>query len=149
MHNYISKGAVFSLVVSAAGARRLDLGKRSQAVITRLATDSVAGASWFEYEKHQLTQDALEGLRVRSPEPKVADLIAFDTAPNLEPGECRTFPGDSSWPPESEWSELNNLLGGSLIQTVPIAAPCYKDWDVYNKEQCDAISEKFTNPYLQ
>ncbi|KAK8101282.1 hypothetical protein PG999_011656 [Apiospora kogelbergensis] len=148
MCSYFAKFLVSSLVVAAVDARGLVLGKRSHAAITRVVTDSVAGASWFEYEKHQLTQDALEGLRARSPEPKVADLIAFDTAPTLEPGECRTFPGDSSWPLESEWSELNDLLGGSLIRTVPIAAPCYKDWDVYNKEQCDIVSDRFSDPYL-
>ncbi|KAK6833641.1 hypothetical protein PG987_008335 [Apiospora arundinis] len=148
MHSYISKAVVACLIVAAVDARRLDLGKRSQSVTTRVSTDSAAGASWFEYEKHQLTQDALEGLRARSSEPKVADLIAFDTSPDLQPGECRTFPGDNSWPSESEWSDLNDLLDGSLIRTVPIAAPCYNDWGVYNKEQCDAITNQFSNPYL-
>ncbi|KAK8046239.1 hypothetical protein PG996_014303 [Apiospora saccharicola] len=137
MHSRIAKvTAAFSLVLSLGDARRLDLEKRSGAAVARVTTDSVAGAPWFEYERHQLAEDGLEGLRARGP------------GPELQPGECRTFPGDSSWPSESEWSDLNDQLNGSLIQTVPVAAPCYKDWGVYNKEQCDVIRVNFTNPYF-
>ncbi|KAK7998793.1 FAD/FMN-containing isoamyl alcohol oxidase-like protein MreA [Apiospora marii] len=133
MHTRIVKAVAFSLVLSLVDARRVDLGKRSGAAITRVTADSVAGAPWFEYEKHQLVQDS----------------IALDSGPRLQAGECRTFPGDSSWPSESDWSDLNDLLNGALIQTVPVAAPCYKDWGVYNKEQCDVIRVNFSNPYFQ
>ncbi|KAK8065577.1 hypothetical protein PG997_012324 [Apiospora hydei] len=148
MHSHIARVAVVSLILSVVGARRLDLRKPTRAAITRVNTDSVAGAPWFEYEKLQLTSDDLDGLSTRGSKPKVAGLIGFDVGPELQPGECRTFPGDSSWPSESEWSDFGDLLSGSLIQTVPVAAPCYKDWGVYNKEQCDAIRGSFPNPYF-
>ncbi|KAK8136859.1 restculine oxidase precursor [Apiospora sp. TS-2023a] len=138
MHTRIAQvAAAFSLVLSLVDARRLDLGKRNGAAITRVTTDSVAGVPWFEYERHQLAADGLGGLRARG------------SGPDLQPGECRTFPGDSSWPSESEWSDFSELLNGSLIQTVPVAAPCYKDWGLYNKEQCDVIRSNFINPYFQ
>ncbi|KAK8058774.1 hypothetical protein PG994_009222 [Apiospora phragmitis] len=121
MHSHIARVAVFALILSVYRG--------------------------FEYEKYQLTRDALKSLHTRSSESKVADLIGFDAGPELQPGECRTFPGDSSWPSESEWSDLNDLLDGSLIHTVPIAAPCYKNWGVYNQEQCDVVRSNFSNPY--
>ena len=133
MHAGIVKAVAFSLVLSLVDARRLDLRKRSGAAITRVDTDSVAGAPWFEYEKHQLVHDSID----------------FGSEPELQSGECKTFPGDSSWPSESAWSDLDGLLNGSLIQSVPVAAPCYKDWGVYNKEQCDVIRSNFSNPYFQ
>lgn len=147
MHIRIAEvAAAFSLVLSLVDARRPGLEKRSGAAITRVTTDSVAGVPWFEYEKYQLTQDALGGRRTRG---SVLRAAAFDSGPELQPGECRTFPGDSSWPSETEWSDLGDLLNGSLIQTFPVAAPCYKDWGVYNKEQCDVIRVNFSNPYFQ
>ena len=56
---------------------------------------------------------------------------------------------DDAWPSDAQWNALNDVLGGSLIPTVPIAASCYHNWGVYDQAQCAAITENFTDPYLQ
>ncbi|KAI0172769.1 FAD-binding domain-containing protein [Hypoxylon sp. FL1284] len=38
---------------------------------------------------------------------------------------CRCTPGDSCWPSQSEWDQLNTDVGGKLIATRPIAEACY------------------------
>ena len=38
---------------------------------------------------------------------------------------CRYLPGDSEWPSEDDWNQLNTTVGGRLIRSVPLAQPCY------------------------
>lgn len=126
--------------------------KNVAAAATRVKTDSSAGAPWFEYEKTQLTQQDIESLRgtaATAATAAIADLVDFESGPTLAGGECKTFPGDDAWPSGEQWETLNGLLGGSLIPTVPIAAPCYNGWGVYDEAQCAAITQNFTNPYFQ
>ncbi|KAF2127476.1 FAD-binding domain-containing protein [Dothidotthia symphoricarpi CBS 119687] len=43
---------------------------------------------------------------------------------------CKAFPGDEAWPSESEWDVFNTTVGGRLIATVPLGAPCHgSDFD--------------------
>ncbi|KAF4336915.1 isoamyl alcohol oxidase [Fusarium beomiforme] len=49
------------------------------------------------------------------------------------PPKCKTFPGDRNWPSSSVWKLFDLVTGGSLIKTVPIAAPCYKNLRVYDE----------------
>jgi hypothetical protein len=58
--------------------------------------------------------------------------------------QCRTIPGDASWPTQLEWNFLNETLKGKLISTVPIAAPCHttvsgKSNAAFNQSRCDEL----------
>ncbi|KAF7514914.1 hypothetical protein G7054_g14899 [Neopestalotiopsis clavispora] len=91
--------------------------------------------SLFGYEESYLSeQDAY-------------NLFSGHDAPALNSGECRIFPGDEDWPAQSEWAAFNDELGGALIQTIPLAAPCYQDWGIYDEQTCDAVTTNFSDPY--
>ncbi|KAG6369004.1 hypothetical protein INS49_003223 [Diaporthe citri] len=67
------------------------------------------------------------------------------------PDGCRTIPGDSSWPGPSQWDQFNQTVGGKLIATVPIAAPCHNTLfgqpsGVYNQDKCDALRNTWYYP---
>lgn len=38
---------------------------------------------------------------------------------------CRSIPGDTTWPSQSTWNRLNRTVGGRLVATVPQAAVCH------------------------
>ncbi|KOS23052.1 hypothetical protein ESCO_003775 [Escovopsis weberi] len=79
-----------------------------------------------------------------------APLFAFNTTgPVVRSGECKVFPGDDGWPSQEEWDALDSVLGGALIKSVPIAAPCYRDWGRYDAEECRALLGNWTNPDTQ
>lgn len=46
---------------------------------------------------------------------------------------CRSIPGDTNWPTDAEWAQLNKSIDGQLIATVPLASIChtspYNDFD--------------------
>ncbi|KAK8023735.1 FAD-linked oxidoreductase patO [Apiospora rasikravindrae] len=65
--------------------------------------------------------------------------------------ECRTIPGDAAWPDISAWTKLNDTVGGKLIATVPIAAPCHKILNgapnsLYDEEQCAVLRDHWHFP---
>lgn len=76
-------------------------------------------------------------------------LFSSHDTPVLSSGECRTYPGDEAWPSQSDWNTFNDELGGALIPTIPVAAPCYNDWGVYDEEECAAVTANFSDPYFQ
>lgn len=39
---------------------------------------------------------------------------------------CRVIPGDAAWPSAAVWRAFNKTIGGRLIATVPIGAPCHQ-----------------------
>ncbi|KAI0838428.1 FAD/FMN-containing isoamyl alcohol oxidase MreA [Hypoxylon sp. FL0890] len=60
------------------------------------------------------------------------------------PAGCRSIPSDSSWPSLTKWSTLNKTVGGNLVATIPLAAPCHetlfgKPNPFFNQEKCDAL----------
>lgn len=59
---------------------------------------------------------------------------------------CRCFPGDHCWPSHSEWSRFNESVGGRLIATVPLAAPCHGDR--YDEAECKRIQEAWHDPSI-
>ncbi|KAH6635628.1 hypothetical protein B0J18DRAFT_53995 [Chaetomium sp. MPI-SDFR-AT-0129] len=66
-----------------------------------------------------------------------------------EPADCRAFPGNPSWPSAATWSLLNTTLSGTLLQTVPLAAPCYADWPAqYDAAVCANLTTNWGDPYL-
>ena len=85
----------------------------------------------FPFESIQLQESDLAAL-----EPDVAALFNFANATTADASSarrsaqnCKVFPGDPEWPADYIWDIFNVLLGGALIKTVPIAAPCYSAWD--------------------
>jgi hypothetical protein len=111
-------------------------------VIDTRTTTSVSGVPLFTYETNILTNQNIPRQH--------ADLFAFNTkGPTLSSGECKPGPGDSAWPSLEEWDALDEALGRALIRTVPLAAPCYLNWGVYDTNKCEAILANWTSPYLQ
>lgn len=109
-----------------------------------------SGAPWSPAERVQLTDKAFEVIADELPE--LAELWKFNDGSGkpIESGECRSFPGDESWPSSDVWDTFGKVLGeGTLIPTVPLAAPCYDSWGVYDNETCAFIQENFADPYLQ
>ncbi|KAF2271438.1 FAD/FMN-containing isoamyl alcohol oxidase-like protein MreA [Westerdykella ornata] len=107
-----------------------------------------SNSSFFDFEKRQLREDAI----ARFPEDIQQHLRFDDTAvgsdPFLSSGTCKTFPGDESWPSPAVWEKFNATVNGALIASVPAAAPCYKNWGVYDEARCTAITANFSNPYF-
>jgi hypothetical protein len=55
--------------------------------------------------------------------------------------QCRSVPGDAEWPDASAWSALNNTIGGRLLATVPLAAPCHAP--NYDAQRCAFLQEQW------
>jgi hypothetical protein len=106
------------------------------------SASSVHGVPLFEYETKRLEDIYIP--------PGHADLFAFDTTgPIVSSGDCKPQPGDYAWPSAATWDAFDEALDGALIRTVPLAAPCYEDWGVYDSKKCESILSNWTNPYLQ
>ncbi|KJZ77716.1 hypothetical protein HIM_02893 [Hirsutella minnesotensis 3608] len=109
--------------------------------VSASATSSQTGVPLFHYEREQL--------HIRQPNRDDTRLFAFDTrGPSLHPGQCRPQPGDREWPTDAEWNALGKVLNGALVRTVPLAAPCYENWGIYDARRCDMIRNNWTSPYL-
>ncbi|KAJ5816337.1 FAD linked oxidase N-terminal [Penicillium robsamsonii] len=113
----------------------------------RISSASVASQPLFESEKFQLTdQDIAKLSQEQSALVKFgSDGIDEITQPTRG---CKVFPGDRNWPSQSTWSILDNLLGGALIKTVPIAAVCYSSWPEYDSAKCEKITAQWNDSYL-
>lgn len=55
------------------------------------------------------------------------------------------MPGDFLYPPDFVWKVFNLLVGGSLIETVPLASPCYTNWNNYDAGKCSFINANWAN----
>jgi hypothetical protein len=65
----------------------------------------------------------------------------------VQSASCRCFPGDSCWPTVKEWSAFNTSVGGKLIATVPLAAPCHNSkWSKYDATACEALKAQWFFP---
>ncbi|KAL2176126.1 uncharacterized protein P884DRAFT_203808 [Thermothelomyces heterothallicus CBS 202.75] len=52
---------------------------------------------------------------------------------------CKAFPGDPTWPSESEWARLNETLEGALLQPLPPASVCYSKSPNFDSEACSFL----------
>lgn len=109
---------------------------------------------FFSYEEIYLTDKTLQNLIETKGFGDDAYRFGFDNGTDLIPdrlksGTCKIFPGDAEWPPQATWESFDNLLGGSLIKTIPVAAPCYQNLGVYDAEKCTAVRNNFTNQHFQ
>ncbi|KAJ5111065.1 hypothetical protein N7532_001600 [Penicillium argentinense] len=114
------------------------------ATVQRVSTGSTSGAAFFESETLQLTEASLSQLSENQS-------AWFDFAKNDSDlhtrsfGGCKVFPGDWLWPSEWVWRLFDELLGGALIKTVPLAASCYSSWPEYDANECETLTSEWTN----
>ena len=125
---------------------------------TTIPATSAAGAPLQEGETLQLTDAVVD--RVASDE-ATADYAEYFAFPNstvssarlarrAATASCKTFPGDPGWPVDILWDIFDLLLGGALIPTVPLAAPCYDTpWGKKDTAKCSKLVSNWTNPLLQ
>lgn len=106
--------------------------------------DTAASVPLFEYESSALGSEALQ-----SHGGEFSYLFTSVSGSSLSSGECKAYPGDTAWPSKEEWDALDKSMNGALIPTVPIAAPCYQDWNRFDQQKCDAIIANWTSPYFQ
>ncbi|KAK8099640.1 FAD binding domain-containing protein [Apiospora kogelbergensis] len=68
-------------------------------------------------------------------------------AQSTELADCKCFPGDPCWPSEADWASFNRTVGGRLVATVPLAAPCHDSaFGPYNESACAALRSTWWFP---
>ncbi|KAI0014779.1 hypothetical protein F4780DRAFT_766850, partial [Xylariomycetidae sp. FL0641] len=112
-------------------------------------SSSNATADLFVGETHQLTDDVLGNLTGLS----LTNIILFDFSDLASApvngsiiGACKTFPGDSVTYPGSITSRVFDLLlGGALLNTKPLASPCFGDYNNRDDAKCAEITAEWSN----
>ena len=56
---------------------------------------------------------------------------------------CRYLPGDSKWPNQTTWNQLNQTVGGRLITGTPLGRTCFEPY--VDAPQCAAVKAEWTN----
>ncbi|KAI1633251.1 FAD binding domain-containing protein [Biscogniauxia mediterranea] len=112
------------------------------------ASSSNATAELFPSERRQLTDDVIANLTNLG----LTNMILFNFPdPAIVPngsmiGDCKTFPGEGVMFPGLITSRVFDLLlGGKLIQTKPLASPCYSDYGNQDAEKCAEITAEWSN----
>ncbi|KAH3908845.1 hypothetical protein HBI56_072120 [Parastagonospora nodorum] len=81
--------------------------------------------------------------------PGVYAAALFDRQEAADKPGCKVVPGDSAWPSQQTWSQLNQTIGGRLIQTIPQAAVCrpggYAGLE-HNETACTALKKDWDFP---
>ncbi|KAI1208625.1 FAD-binding domain-containing protein [Annulohypoxylon truncatum] len=120
----------------------------SPAFVTVNASSSNATADLFLGETHQLTDAVLANLTDLG----LTNITLFgfadpSTAANQSAiGTCKTFPGELVvFPGQITDRVFDLLLGGSLIQTKPLASPCYSDYGNQDAAKCDEITAHWSD----
>lgn len=72
--------------------------------------------------------------------------VALGWGANAQNESCRSFPGDDLWPSVADWAQLNDTVGGRLIATVPLGAPCHDP--TYDATVCGTLQASWTSPEL-
>lgn len=116
-------------------------------VILPATTRSSTGVELFQWERFQLTQQTLTNLTNMNLTD--AAVFKFSGSSSIEPSQCKVFPGDAEWPSPSTWNVLNLSTGGVLLETVPLAAPCYSNWPQYNTTACEFVTNQWGDPHFQ
>lgn len=143
-HSYLQLAAVaisFSFGVSA--LPQLLNGTEITAPITAVTPEP------FPYEIVVLTDEITQGF----PELDFDDVVYTDSQPIAERGLlgnlfCKLLPSDRSWPVSTVWSLVSFATGQGIIQTVPLAAPCYNG-PHYNAAKCADITARWADSDLQ
>ncbi|KAF2876295.1 hypothetical protein BDV95DRAFT_625581 [Massariosphaeria phaeospora] len=140
--------ATLSFLFSAASAQSSNQPvEPAEAVV---AETIVAGAPLLDVETVQLTDAVVARIASDDATAEYADLFAFESDASVAKRDlpsCKTYPGDALWPVELVWDIFDFLLGGQLIKTVPIAAPCYDSkWGSKDDARCSALISTFGKP---
>lgn len=139
-------GFILLLLTSYADAQR---NRDIRPAAANVPRESAAGAELFSNEAIQLTESVLVELKGHGDVAQYAPLFAFgnDSTSNEESSEradeCKTYPGDPSWPSADLWEVYDDLLGNALSAIIPIASPCYRDsaYDNYDASLCASVTE--------
>lgn len=105
-------------------------------------------SSWFEHVETQLTSETLTNLHPEEAAPFQFDVPGSSNSKRAtnSTATCKVYPGDAAWPSETTWANLNKLTNGSLIKTIPQAAPCYQG-PLYDPAKCATLTTNWTNTY--
>jgi len=138
--------SLISIVALLACIPTIEAAEGNPAFTTISPPSSKSEAPLFPYELVQLTGSVLTELT-----PEDARLISFadPSVVDKPTANCKVFPGDKDWPDAAIWTKFNRLADGALIKTVPLAAPCYKDWPEFDEELCEEITKNWGDPHLQ
>jgi len=145
---------LFAVVQSVSSA---SAGESVQPAAAIVSTDSSAGYPLFDYEAIQLNEDSLKSLSDSAAAAPYAKLFAFESdrtraisgPARANASLCKTFPGDPTWPSNEAWAIFNSLLGGALLRTTPVGAPCFKSSDSYDTTKCASLREQLEKVYAQ
>ncbi|KAJ5747692.1 uncharacterized protein N7511_009388 [Penicillium nucicola] len=66
------------------------------------------------------------------------------TATSFAAPNCKTSPGDLTWPSPEEWNTLNQTIHGSLIKTAPAGSSCYPGNPFGSSENCTTVKENWS-----
>ncbi|KAF4976731.1 hypothetical protein FZEAL_6646 [Fusarium zealandicum] len=61
---------------------------------------------------------------------------------------CRCSPDEACWPSHKEWARFNSSINGKLIETSPIAEPCYAGPES-DEEACKSATESWSSAEFQ
>ncbi|TGO10094.1 hypothetical protein BTUL_0144g00080 [Botrytis tulipae] len=113
---------------------------------TRRQDNGLSSTALFDFETIQLKTSDLAQLNA-----SMQALFTFGNASSVDASNiassrsaCKVFPGDADWPADDVWDIFNDLLGGALIKTAPIASSCYNDWN-YNADKCAFVTDNWSN----
>jgi hypothetical protein len=70
-------------------------------------------------------------------------IVSASTTPN----QCKSFPEDKSWPSQAEWDSLNKTVGGRLVATVPLGAPCHGS--TFDDATCESLKKDWQYEKIQ
>jgi hypothetical protein len=73
----------------------------------------------------------------------IASLLAWTTTLYAAP-DCKTSPGDVTWPSLEEWSVFNQTVHGSLIKTTPAGSSCYPGNPFGSPENCTNVKDHWS-----
>ncbi|KAJ7098272.1 FAD binding domain protein [Mycena epipterygia] len=65
---------------------------------------------------------------------------------NEDHRSCKTIPGDTTWPSDTDWSNFNDSLDGRLIKTIPIAQSCHTP--TYDESRCAEVKTRWHSSTL-
>ncbi|QSZ31871.1 hypothetical protein DSL72_001440 [Monilinia vaccinii-corymbosi] len=125
----------FSLIAAAAVLGSASAALKPAAVQVNSSTTT----NLFPRELIQLTDAILDNVTSTIKNESITELFTFESTSEISKRKARTcklLPGDFFWPNDYVWAMLNDLLGGALIKTTPLAAVCYPDRPEYNAAEC-------------
>lgn len=73
--------------------------------------------------------------------------VSLSSAAAVTSSLCRYLAGDAGWPSTRSWKSLNATVGGRLVASFPLGAPCHDP--MYNATECAILQSEWLTPTLQ